>query len=420
MRNLLIVFSAALILAACQSGQAPGSEESQENQYIIGQLDSLHSDILDETRNIWVHVPGGQGDGIFAPQSKYPVLYVLDGPDHFHVLSGMIKQLSGNSITPEMVVVSLPNTDRTRDLTPTHVDLALFGDSAFVRTSGGGDEFMEFMGKELIPYIEANYPVTSYRTFVGHSFGGLMVIHALHSQSQLFSNYVAIDPSLWWDDGIILRMTDSVLTNVDLSEKALYVGVANTMEEGMSVEEVRKDTAESSNHIRSILSFVDIAGSENASGLTMGWDYYEDDDHGSVPLITEYDALRFLFSWYRLEGLNDFFPPDTELTAEDLIDHLTKHYEKVSDHFGYEVNPPESTVNSLGYNFMQSKPEFAYALFDLNLRNYPQSANVFDSMGDYHLAQTDTLKAIEHFKKAFDMGESPFTKEKLDALETPE
>ena len=69
---------------------------------------------------------------------------------------------------------------------------------------------------------------------------------------------------------------------------------------------------------------------------------------------------------------------------------------------------------------MQMKPDFAFAMFDLNLRNYPESANVFDSMGDYYLAQSDTLKAREHFRKAFDLGGSPFTKEKLDALETPE
>ena len=115
-----------------------------------------------------------------------------------------------------------------------------------------------------------------------------------------------------------------------------------------------------------------------------------------------------------------FILPDSEESAEDLIAHLARHFDKVSEHFGYEVLPPESTVNSLGYNFLQTKPDFAYALFDLNIRNYPQSANVFDSMGDYYLAQTDTMKAIEHFKKAYDMGESPFTKEKLDALEKPE
>lgn len=416
MKQLLIILSTALIFAGCQSNKAPESKGSSEDQYIIGKLDSLHSDILDETRNIWVHVPGNQVDAIYA-QVKYPVLFVLDGPEHFHALTGMIKQLSGNSISPEMVVVSIPNTDRTRDMTPTHVDVA-FGDSAFVRTSGGGDDFLAFMGKELIPYIESKYPVTSYRTFVGHSFGGLTVIHALFSQSQLFSSYVAIDPSLWWDDWMIPKMTDSVLTNVDFNDKALYVGVANTMEEGMEVEEVRNDTAQSSNHIRSILSFLDMAEADNSSGLTVGWDYYKDDDHGSVPLITEYDALRFLFSWYRLEGLNDFFPPDSELSAEDLIAHLSSHYEKVSERFGYQVLPPESTVNSLGYNFMQSKPEFAHALFDLNLRNYPHSANVYDSMGDYFLAQSDTLQAVEHFKKALALGESPITKEKLDALES--
>jgi tetratricopeptide (TPR) repeat protein len=214
-------------------------------------------------------------------------------------------------------------------------------------------------------------------------------------------------------------MTDSVLTSSDLSGKSLYVGVANTMEEGMLVDVVRTDTSQSTSHIRSILDFLDMAGSDNASGLTLGWEYYKDDDHGSVPLITEYDALRFLFSWYRLEGMNKFFLPESDETADKLIKHLDSHFKKVSEHFGYEVLPPEPTINSLGYNFMQSKPDFAYALFDLNIRNYPQSANVFDSMGDYYLAQSDTLKAIEHFKKAIDKGSS-FTKEKLDALVAPE
>ena len=418
MKKLFFILITAVILAGCQSKIDLEPKGMPEPQFVIGQLDSLHSEILEETRNIWVHVPGGQGDGVFA-QGKYPVLYLLDGPGHFHALTGMLKQMSENTLSPEMVVVGIPNTDRTRDLTPTHVDV-VFGDSTFSQTSGGGGNFLEFMEKELIPYIESKYPVTSYRTFVGHSFGGLTVIQALSTQAELYSNYIAIDPSLWWDDGVMLKMASSVLSEGDLKGKALFVGVANTMEEGMVVEKVRTDTSDGSNHIRSILAFVDHAESDNASGLNFGWNYYHDDDHGSVPLITEYDALRFLFPWYRLEGLNKFFPPDSEETAEDLIKLFTSHYSKVSERFGYEVLPPESTVNSLANNFMQSKPEYAYALFDLNLRSYPQSANVFDSMGDYYLAHSDTLKAIEHFKLAFDMEESPFTKEKLDALEKTE
>lgn len=413
MKKLLFLFATAVFFTACQFSSTPETSPLPEPQFVIGNMDSLHSNILDETREIWVHVPGNQGDGLFS-QVKYPVLFLLDAPDHFHAVTGMIKHMSGNAISPEMVVVGIPNTDRTRDLTPTHVDV-VFGDSTFARTSGGGDAFLEFMEKELIPYVENNYPVTGYRTFVGHSFGGLIAVYTLYTKPELFSNYVAIDPSLWWDYPVMLDMADSVFTNTDFKGKAMFVGVANTMEEGMEIADVRSDTSQTTRHIRSILRFVEKVP-EKSQNLTFDWKYYADDDHGSVPLITEYDALRFLFPWYRLKGLDKFFQPGTEETAQNLITLIDSHYAQVSDHFGYEVLPPEQTINSLGYNFIQNKPEFAFELFDLNIKNYPQSANVFDSMGDYYLAQSDTLKAIANFQTAFEMGESPLTKEKLDSL----
>jgi tetratricopeptide (TPR) repeat protein len=152
--------------------------------------------------------------------------------------------------------------------------------------------------------------------------------------------------------------------------------------------------------------------------LDFGWEYYQDDDHGSVPLITEYDALRFLFPWYRLKGQEEFFLEDAEDDPEGILKALQAHFAQVSEHFGYQVLPPEPDVNSLGYNFMRTnKPANARAMFELNIRNYPESANVYDSMGDFYLDQEDTLQAIEQFKKALELGDSPFTKEKLSRLE---
>jgi predicted alpha/beta superfamily hydrolase len=418
MKQILALIFAALILASCQNkdttvGSDPGSDILQ-----IGKIDSLHSEILDETRNIWVYVPDEATGAIFG-QTKYPVLYLLDGPGHFHAVTGMLKNLGDNGIVPRMVVVGIPNTDRTRDLTPTHLDV-MFGDSASVVTSGGGAEFMDFMEKELIPYVEDNYPVSAYRTFVGHSFGGLAAVYSLLDRPQLFSNYVAIDPSLWWDDWILVHWTDSLFTGQNLMGKNLYIGVANTMEEGMDIDRVKGDTARSSNHIRSILTFINQTESENG-GLNFGWEYYPDDDHGSVPLITEYDAFRFLFPWYRLEGLNDFFEEDAEENLEELLAKLNDHFATVSENFGYQVLPPEPDINSLGYNFLTAiKPNLALAMFELNIRNYPGSANVYDSMGDYHLAQSDTLKAIDNFSKALELGDNPFTREKLDQLKPTE
>lgn len=415
MRNFLILAAVALIVVACQSTDTP-AELTREGAITIGHMDSLHSDILDETRNIWVHVPDEAAGAIYG-QTTYPVLYLLDGPGHFHAVTGLLSNLGQNAIVPRMVVVAIPNTDRTRDLTPSHVD-EMYGDSSFVVTSGGGGKFMEFMEKELIPYVEEKYPVTGYRTFVGHSFGGLTAIYALLSHPDLFSNYVAIDPSMWWDDWLLVNETDAVLEGNTLAGKALFVGVANTMEEGMEIERVEEDTARSSNHIRSILSFIEKLENKEDSPLEFGWKYYEDDDHGSVPLITEYDALRFLFPWYRLTGLDKFFGEDLEDDPDELLAVLEDHYMQVSEHFGYKVPPSEPDVNSLGYNFMNmSKPATAQALFELNIQNYPESANVYDSMGDFFLNQADTLQAIEQFTKALELGDNPFTREKLSQLE---
>ncbi len=414
MKQLPVILLSALILVSCQNKEAAKNAESGSSTLIIGKTDSLRSEILDETRNIWVHVPDEATGAIFG-QTTYPVLYLLDGPGHFHAVTGMLKNLGDNGIVPRMVVVGIPNTDRTRDLTPTHVDV-MFGDSVFARTSGGGAEFMDFVEKELIPYVERNYPVTSYRTFVGHSFGGLAAVYSLLSRPHLFSNYVAIDPSLWWDDWRMVHWADSLFKDESLKGRALYIGVANTMEEGMGIDRVLSDTARSSDHIRSILTFIKHAETEKSSGLNFGWKYYADDDHGSVPLITEYDAFRFLFPWYRLRGMNEFYQENAEKTVQELISKLKDHYSMVSEHFGYQVLPQESEVNSLGYNLLNVNSDMAKAMFELNIKNYPGSANVYDSMGDYCLAQSDTLKAIDNFSKALELGNNPITREKLDQL----
>ena len=123
-------------MAACGNLDTRQPGESAGEQIAIGYTDSLHSEILDETRNIWVHLPDEAVGGIYG-KSTYPVLYLLDGPDHFHAVTGLLHNLGQNAIVPKMVVVAVPNTDRTRDLTPTHVD-EMFGDSSFVKTSGGG------------------------------------------------------------------------------------------------------------------------------------------------------------------------------------------------------------------------------------------------------------------------------------------
>ncbi len=416
MKNYLLYIAIALILINCRQKEGVANLEKPTNQIVIGQIDSVYSNILDESRKIWVHIPESAINSL-SNTTKYPVLYLLDGPGHFYSVTGMIKKLSGSTIVPEMIIVAIPNTDRSRDLTPTHVDFDFFSGDSIQYSSGGGNKFLDFMEEELIPHIEKTYPVSTYRTFVGHSFGGLSVINALISRQHLFNNYVAIDPSLWWDDQAFLKVADSILSVNKFDGKALYVGVANTMDEGMIINEVRNDTTKSTAHIRSILQFVNSMDIQNDNGLLFEWKYYNDDDHGSVPLITEYDALRFLFPWYAIHGLNRFYDSNSNTSAEELIDLLSSHYKNVSGHFGYPVLPPNELINSMGYRFMNnSMPDKASALFDLNIQNYPKSSNAYDSRGDCFLAQQDSIKALEYFTMALEVGSNDFSQEKIDML----
>jgi tetratricopeptide (TPR) repeat protein len=124
-------------------------------------------------------------------------------------------------------------------------------------------------------------------------------------------------------------------------------------------------------------------------------------------LISEYDALRFIFGFYKL-------PFDPEITVEKL----TQHYKIVSSKIGYQMLPPEQVVNETGYYYLGDKKfEKALSFFQLNVKYYPGSQNVYDSMGDYYAAVDDKPKAIEFFKKALEIGQSEYTRKKLEDLE---
>jgi predicted alpha/beta superfamily hydrolase len=379
----------------------------KENVISIGKQDRLRSKILSEQRDLLIYVPSSYESDTTA---RYPVVYLLDGDSHFHSVTGILDQLSANEICPKMIVVGIPNTDRSRDLTPTRSpELPGGGQPDFLKTTGGGENFTAFLEKELFPYVESHYRTAPHRILIGHSFGGLFAINTLLKHSQMFDSYLAIDPSLWWDDYRLLMESNSILANNNFEGKTLFISAANTMQPGMDTLRARSDTTGATVHIRAIINFSKLAAAASAeNGLNFAWKYYDEDSHGSVPLISEYDALRFMFGFYRL-------PLDAPyLTVDKVVDH----YRHVSEKLGYVYLPPEGMVNEVGHYFMRDKAyEQAFVFFDLNIRNYPQSQNVYGSMGDYYVAVADNRKAIEYFNKALAFGDSEATRKKLVKLE---
>lgn len=391
---LIIIFSTLIVKA-----------QSQTKDINIGFIDSLDSKILNEKRRVLVHVPKGEG-------KKFPVLYVLDGDDHFEALVGMIKRLNSTDNCPEMIIVGISNANRnrSRDLTHTKADDPRFQ----LRNTGGGEKFMEFIEKELIPKIESNYPAAPYRIFVGHSAGGLFVMNTLLKQSYLFNAYLAIDPGMLHDDKRLLKEAQKILVENSFAGKSLFLAIANSMPEGMDTLSVRKDNSFGSMIIRPILETQDLLlATSKANQLKFDSKYYAQDDHRSVAFLAEYDAIRFFFKEYKFV-MKESYMTDPNVKLSAILD---THYKAVSKQLGYTVNPDENLVNDAGYEALEAKQfDKAGDLFKLNVLNYPQSSNVFDSLGDYFLEINDQANAIESFKKALALKEVPQTREKLEKL----
>jgi predicted alpha/beta superfamily hydrolase len=350
----------------------------------IGQRISIHSKILNETRDVWIYLPPNYSDKYFQAQ-QYPVLYVLDGDAHFHSLSGLI-QILGSGVNwtfaiPEMIIVGIPNINRVRDLLPTHSTKGNDGkDYDFFQSSGGTDNFLKFITDEVAPKVESTFRTFPYRILIGHSFGGLTVLHALCTMPQAFNAYVAIDPSLWWDDQFLLKQRRDYFNSAALKGRSLYLAQANSL----------LSWGKSNLHFESIKEFATLLETRNKSGLRWKYKFYSDDDHQSVALISEYDALRFIFEKYR-----------TDYNVVSTVDQLKSQYQQLSTDLGITFLPPERVAQALGSTYLSlEKYDIAQSFYQLNIENYPNSCSAFANMGQYWKSKGDKRKALEYYEKS--------------------
>jgi predicted alpha/beta superfamily hydrolase len=361
---------------------------TQSDDAIIkfGQRDSLVSKVLNESRPYWVYLPPSYNDKTIQP-IHYPVLYVLDGDVNFKSICSMVEILSSgvNStyVLPEMIIVGIVHLDRTKELTPTHTLKGVDGNdwADYLKTSGNGDNFLKFMRDELIPRIEFNYRTFPFRVFIGHSFGGLAVINALLTMPQTFNAYLATDPSLWWDNQILVTRAKDHFKTAELKVKYLYIAQANS---SFADDPRTIPSADAAKELATILE------TQNTSGLKWNYKYYQNDNHGSVGFAAEYDALRFFFEGY-------FAKFSVIKNAEELKDQ----FKRFSLESGVNFAPPEKVVNEFaGISSFFKRDEVVQGFYQLNLDNYPQSPSANENMGQVWLNKGEKEKALMYFERS--------------------
>ncbi|HMF89285.1 MAG TPA: alpha/beta hydrolase-fold protein [Candidatus Angelobacter sp.] len=338
----------------------------------------VHSNVLNEDRVVWVRMPAAaQGK-----KESYPVLYITDGGTNVNEIGSTIDFLADTNFMPPFIVVGITNTDRVRDLTPSHADVKHSDGTADpMPTSGGADKFLDFIQTELVPEIDKRYATQPYRILVGHSLGGLFAIHALMARPDLFNAYIASSPSLWWDDFRVLHQAQDFFPKQKEFKKSLFFSLGNEsghMDEGF--EQLQK-----------------MMSAKLPKGFVVGSAHYREEKHNSTELLSHYAALRTIFAGWQVPR-----DPKTDFQIGGLSG-VEQHYRGLSERFGFKVSA-EKEINSLGYALLgDKKVDDAIAAFRRNVELYPRSANVYDSLADGLEAQSKPDLALQNVQKAVDV-----------------
>jgi len=388
-------------------------------QIIIGDSISLNSKILNEKRDIFIYCPPGYDQD----NEKYPVLYLLDAEYQFHYATGVVAFLSEIGHIPKMIVVGITNTDRDRDLTPEP------GEAQKKRfpTSGGADKFLKFLHHELISYIEGNYRVQPFKILAGWSLGGLFSIHAMVSQPEVFDAYIAMSPSLYWNDQIEVSKAEKLFGKLTSFNKSLLMTMGNE----------RDEMVESSKR------FSEVLGKYALADFSWKYEPMFDETHSSTKLKSIYKGLEFLFSDLRLvkkmndAGFNDYhkrlvrkYGYDIKLSQDFL--HSAYHYfwgnrkfEDAVDIIDYFANNHSESFSNLSPHFVQAgnelmennRYECAIKLFELITGANDKIFGAYKGLGDAYYAVEKKEAALENYKRALKLRPNDqYIKEQINKL----
>jgi predicted alpha/beta superfamily hydrolase len=249
------------------------SISQQKTPITIGESFTLASSILEQERIINVYLPESyQKD----TEKKYPVIYLLDGSldeDFIHV-AGLVQfgSFPWIQMVPESIVVGIANIDRKHDFTyPTTITK----DKKEFPTTGGSAKFIEFIASELQPHISKNYRISTTKTLIGQSLGGLLATEILFKKPELFDNYIIVSPSLWWDEESLLSVTPETFKQ----KKSIYIAVGK---EGPTMERVAKE----------LYYKLNIEGEKN---YTVDFKFLEKQMHGDALHLAVYSAFEAIF-----------------------------------------------------------------------------------------------------------------------------
>ncbi len=267
MKHLIALFLVSIHLLACNKQKTYNDPIPKHRTF---KIKSKH---VGETRVINVWLPPSYEKGT----ESYPVLYMPDGgikEDFPHIANTLSKLIKAQSIPP-FILVGIENTQRGRDLTGFSETKE---DEQYCPLTDGAKNFRAFISEELIPKINDTYRTSNKKGIIGESLAGLFVMETFMKQPDLFDYYIAMDPSIWWNNHYLVRNAKNSLATFPNKEIKLWFA-------GSSLEKHKYSISQYTNKLAKILK-------KNApENLKWTYSYEPKEKHNTIFRATKEKAI---------------------------------------------------------------------------------------------------------------------------------
>jgi tetratricopeptide (TPR) repeat protein len=374
-----LLLLAGFLLVASAEGRQDGAPLP------IGTQRRIHSEILREDRPLSVRLPPNYEKTRVA----YPVVYLLYGDQtegYFAETVSSLERLEGGAEIPESILVGIHNTDRYGNLLPVH----------FSGRPGGADKFMDFLDKELFPFIESAYRTKPFRILVGPQAGGPFGLYALACRPRLFNAMILENPFSASESRELLR---AKLREYAAARPGAAASVAinffdrTGFQDHAEANKVLKDELEAFEAVR-------------PAGLRIWTRRLEEPTF--VPALELKQPLRAIFA-----GFN----PVEAGSLTGLSDVLA-YYKEAGRRLGFEVEPPAFLLAIVSDNLSSAgRSAAAREVLEYALGLRPEDTNAMFRLGNLMFDAGELGPAEELFRKLQEIHPDPYFEGRLQAIE---
>jgi predicted alpha/beta superfamily hydrolase len=351
------------------SGQNLCFAQKDGDDIVLGKYRVIHSQILDEDRLLFVHLPREYED----TQLAYPVLYLLyvDIYNYFADAAIITEKLGGTGEIPPVIIIGVANTHRYRD----HLPVETRGRSG----TGKAENFLRFLEEELIPHIDQTYRTKNFRILAGPQAAAVFSLYALITKPELFNAFLSENPFMNPENAAFLYpKAKDFFKNTESLKSFLYIK-CETNERPQDLEYAKK--------------LVQVLESKKPEDFRYKVEFREPSGYFIAPMPFE-KGLRTLFAGHKL-------PEDFKTnTVNDIINY----YEKLSADYGFKVDPPDLMLTFEGDKLTeQRKTGEAITLFEYQLSLYPKSLNALMRLGEIYRGMGNFEKAKHYYRTFLDI-----------------